>query len=213
MFEVNFPKIEFNAAEFEKSLNLPKLMQEEILLTRTRIAADTTAGRKANGGGFRAYSKGYALLKAAAGRGTRVNLTWTQKLLLSMVPTAIQNGFSLGFQGDHGKNEAVSQETKAKLAKRSEKKKQGRAYLKAAGLKTAKKAKAAKTFGSKPLKGAKAKSKGGGGSTLSNAALAASLYARGFVGWFTFGKTDLDRIEKRLSTEVQKNLKSLIEIK
>lgn len=48
------------------------------------------------------------------------------------------------------------------------------------------------------------------GGTLSNAALAESLYNRGFVGWFNFGREDVDRITKRFTSEIDRALKNLL---
>jgi len=48
---------------------------------------------------------------------------------------------------------------------------------------------------------------------LSNAGLAASLYARGFVGWFQLGKADLKRLQESIMKAIDKNIKAIVDIK
>lgn len=48
---------------------------------------------------------------------------------------------------------------------------------------------------------------------FSNAGLAASLNARGFTGWFQFGQSGLDRIQKAIMSAIDKNLKKAVDVK
>lgn len=48
---------------------------------------------------------------------------------------------------------------------------------------------------------------------ISNATLAASLKARGFVGWFSFGRTGVDRITKAVMQTIERNLKKAVDVK
>lgn len=204
---VECPKVTINADAFLDKLNLQKIASEEMLNTRTRIAADTSAGKNAEGGGFRPYSRNYAIIKAASGRGTRVNLTWTGELLRSFVISNIPDGVQLGAQGQHAPSPKRTNRTKASAAKS----KSAGGFIRSPGAKVARSAVGAKSTGGRAFKATR--SSGGGGGTLSNAALVASLYAKGFVGWFMFGKKDIERIQKRALAEVKKNLKSLIDVK
>lgn len=48
---------------------------------------------------------------------------------------------------------------------------------------------------------------------FANAALARTLYERGFVGWFQFGKPDLERIGESFSKLIDKVIAKLIDVK
>lgn len=51
-----------------------------------------------------------------------------------------------------------------------------------------------------------------GGASLSNAALAQSLYAKGFTGWFTYARKDIDRIKAAVLKKINSELKNLIKV-
>lgn len=81
--EIEFPKITVDQ-QFVEKLDLPKIMNQEMLTTRTRVIQQLNKGQDAEGAHLRPYSPGYAKLKLKSGRSTTPNLNWTGELHRSM---------------------------------------------------------------------------------------------------------------------------------
>lgn len=209
-FAISFPKVTFNK-DFVKKLDIPKIAYEETVNTRTRIVQSLNQGRQADGSGMRPYSPGYARMKRERTGSSTVNLLVTGELHRAMIPRKTADGAELNIQGQHAPSKpfgATHAGTGSAAGRKSRKaapgavKAQKTTSARIRGLKLGRTAKE-----SKPSRGS------GGSASMSNAALAASLYARGFVGWISFAPEDLTRIEKRVGTEIDKILKSLIDVK
>lgn len=209
-FEIQIPKITVDAQWIGK-LDLPRFLQQEALNTRTQILANLNAGKQADGAGMRPYSPGYARLKASATGSSTVNLNVTGELHRSMVTRNIKDGVEMVFQGSHAPSRPL---TGGKTESPKAEKKNAGNLRAASGAKKIKGARSARTIAPKAGKtSGGASSGGGGGSSMSNAALAESLYARGFTGWVSFSPQRLKEIEVSLGKEVDKILKSVIVVK
>ncbi len=103
-FEIEMPELKVDDA-FVKKLNLPKIMTQECLNTRTRLLKEVNQGRGADGESLRPYSKPYEKFKASTGRSASPsNLNFTGELHRSMHITAATDAkpeANVSFQGMH----------------------------------------------------------------------------------------------------------------
>jgi hypothetical protein len=111
--ELQVPKL---STDLGAELDLPKLLEQEMLNVRARIAADTVAGKTADGGGLKPYSRSYieaidtGRIKGKAPGNHTPNLTATGQLLRSMQIETSGNEVRMFFQGSHSKPERVKKE-------------------------------------------------------------------------------------------------------
>lgn len=217
---IKMPKLSvMDAEEFKRAFDLEKTILAEAQSALTRIKADTTAGRQAEGGAFRPYSSGYRKLRQAAGLSTTPNLTVTQELLRSMAVEPIREDNKIGarivFQFNHAP-------AKPLLPKKNRKSRNGQAGQAGAAGKQ-KSAKPTKSQEVKPQeqKAPKPKKKKEiipykgyeGTDGMPNAELAQKLYKMGFVGWFTFAQKDLVRIQRNVNRAINRVVKQLFTTK
>lgn len=204
-YEIEFPKLKFDE-QFIKKLDLPTLFKQETLTTMTRVKQETVAGRTADGGALREYSPGYKRYKELTTGSGRTNLTVTGELLRSMVVEQLpgSDDTSIRFQGTHApaRRRSISSGTRAR--------KVGQHEIKAQAASTAAPSRLARA--AKAIGGARSSGRGssGGGESQPNAALAKHLYDRGFVGWFAYGRKDIERIEKSVLKRINEKLKTLL---
>ena len=66
---------------------------------------------------------------------------------------------------------------------------------------------------SRAAKNSKPRKSSSGGHGLSNAALAGALIAKGFTGWFSYGRKDIERIKASVLKKINSQLKSLLTTK
>ncbi len=225
--KIEVPKFRVNAAALGK-LDMPKILQQEALNVRARIVADTTAGRKAEGGGLKPYSASY---KAAIDSGSvagkspgnhTVNLTATGTLLRSLQVRAIEGGAEIAFEGTHPPARRVSSAGAQRKRKTAEKARAAQGLGPLGGhvrnatqsAAPAERAKSARIRG-KHVGGDGGKKTGprrarGGGGDVANAVIAKAQYDMGRDGWFTISKKDVDGIVARLSKRIDEILKSLV---
>jgi len=204
MIKFEAQKISIKADWVEK-LKLKELALQECLNTRTRLVQQTQSGHGADGQALKEYSKAYKERKIASGRTGATDLTVTQGLLRSMIPSATPYGAQISFQGAHNQSENRLKKREAKLQKQLQ---EGRA-VKARGARKAKDgATKSKGFGVKKIPKAPKV-----GRSIQNSTLAQALYDKGFVGWFYFGQPDKDRITKAVNERISQTLKNLVDIK
>lgn len=193
------PKINIDQT-WIKRLNFPKIAQEEAANTRAQIIQNLNAGAQADGSSMRAYSPGYARLKGSS----TPNLLVTGELHRSFVVRALPDGAEVVFHGQHAPSKPLGS---AGSAHAHSKKKQG-APTSARSASSAKRAGRPRVIGGNAVS---AKSSGSsGGQSISNAALASSLYARGFTGWVSFSPKRIKEISERVSKEIVKILKTVV---
>lgn len=198
-YEISFPKLNITP-DISKEIPLEKILAEEMESVRTRIVMDTTAGRRADGGGLKPYKPSYIeaidsgrVAGKAPGSHTP-NLTATQTLLRSFVIRLIRGGAEMTFEGTHPPARRVSAEGAARKRKKAgivdttiRRKKTG---VRKGGSATPKRA-------------------GGSGGDVPNATIAQAQYRMGRTGWMSFSNADLDRIAKRVGDEIDKAIKTL----
>lgn len=216
-YSIEFPKVNFDT-DFVRKLDLPKLFTEETLNTRTRIVADTLSGHEAEGGSLRPYSESYGAFKRELTGSDTPNLLMTGELHRAIVPVATSDGVNLAFQGSHAPSRHRTKKSLERAKKRASSRgevRQAKALAKISGVKSAKVARARGVVLNNHHKAKlrTQKSKGSGGRSISNAALAQALYDKGFVGWFQYARRDIDRVANRVLEKINANLKSMIDIK
>lgn len=193
--------------ELVKALDLPKIAMQQMLETRTRIIADTTAGHSADGGTFRPYSLQYKtmidsgkLFGKSPGNHT-VNFTVRQILLRSMTAKAVDGGAEMTFTGDHPPPKFVTDKTASS--------KRHKAGFRKGQINAAKELGGGGHSGGRGArggahipKGGKTPrlGKGGGGSSgMPNAELAKILtFDFGRPGWFAFSEVDKVNYENKV---------------
>lgn len=194
-----------NANAFDKA-EFNRMLADEMLETRNRIVADATERHAdAEGGALRRYRAPY-IRAIQEGRvfgydGTKKTSTETDLKISglfwrSLISRATANGAECYFVGTHPLGQTKSS---------------------AFGLESGDRSTGTGRFGlggrlaeQSQKKHARRKNKGG---SISNTQLAAELYARGFRGWFAFGKRDYARITARALTYLDGVIKNLVALK
>jgi len=205
-FEIDLTKLPDLDKVIEK-IKLPEILNQEMLNTRARIIQDTVAGKTADGGGLKPYSRSYieeidsGYVPGKAPGNHTPNLTATGQLLRSFVIEAKDLVVTMFFQGTHSRPGRTDHASAKRKRKRAEK---GGATLQHKGNRPAKTSAigAAKPQGGgKVVKGKRA-SRGGG--DTQNAVIAKGQYEMGRSGWMAFSRQDIDRINKRVVDALQK---------
>lgn len=204
-FTLDFKPLQLDE-QIVKKMKLDELLNKEMLNTRDRIIKDTVAGRTADGGALKEYSKSYKdaidsgkIAGKAPGNHT-VNLTATGVLMRSFKVIAesassVAAGVRMFFDGRHPVARGVS----ASGARRKR-----NAAIKSGAIKgEVQTGKLRKSGGVRKssVTGAR-KSKGAGARDTSNAAIAQSQYDMGRTGWMQFSKVDVERINKAVLTRI-----------
>lgn len=199
-FEISLGKLPLDASLIKKAApELAQIMKEELLNTRARIVSDTVAGRQAEGGSLKPYSASYikaidsgTVAGKAPGNHTP-NLTATGTLMRSIVIEQGDTPFEVRafFQGSHPPARRVF----SAGAQRKQKK---------AGI-------APKSYQGQTVKLGRSRGgrRGRSGGDTQNAVIAQGQYDMGRIGWFTFAKKDIERIQKRVGDLITKLLSSL----
>lgn len=208
-FEIDLTGKLPDLTNIEQKIGLPKLMEQEMLNTRARIIADTTAGKTAEGGGLKPYSRSYieaidsGTVEGKAPGNHTVNLTATGQLLRSFVIEAQGLIVHMFFFGTHFKAKAVSHKHAEKKRKNATK---AGHVLQHKGNRPAQPTGGTKNQAVKlgSVKGSKKRGGGGGGGDTQNAIIAKSQYEMGRGGWMAFSKADIERINKRVIDAIQK---------
>lgn len=216
-------------------LNLQQIFEQEMLAVRDRLIADTQAGKTAEGGALKPYSRSYieqidsgSIFGKAPGSHTP-NLTATGELLRSLQIESGENEVRMFFDGSHAPREKVSKEHAEKKRKNAVKKNEGlvlqtranrSAEHKPTGAQKAAAAKGRKEstqqaklnaafgHGSRKLSHAD-KHRGHGGGDTQNATIAQGQYSMGRNGWFTLAQADIDRLTKRIYDAIAKIFSSI----
>lgn len=217
-----------------KDLNLQQILEQEMLNVRARLIADTQAGKTADGGSLKAYSRRYieeidsGYIPGKAPGSHTPNLTATGELMRSLQIESGENEVRLFFSGTHSKRQKVSDKHAAKKRKAAVKKHEGLVLQHRGNRSAAIKAALAPTAAQKAVRSQHAKAKrreakfnaafGRGSRRLShadkhrghsapnvqNAVIAQGQYDRGRTGWLSFAQKDIDRIMKSVGDAVQK---------
>lgn len=164
-----------------KALNIPKLAEQELNNARARMLSELLAGRAPDGSSLKPYSPSYLKQLKESGEGTNVDLLRTGGMHQSIQTKPTPSGAESFAQGQH--------KTSPSKTKRVVKESGKIRYL------------------NKTKTGKRKASGGRENSNLSNAQLVAHLEKdRPFFG---LGPKDLDALEKRVSTEVDRVIKDL----
>lgn len=218
-YSIEFPKLKIST-ELAKEIPLEKILEEEIETVRTRIVQSTTGGKTADGGGLKPYKPSYIkqidsgkIAGKAPGNHTP-NLTATQTLLRSFAVRKIKGGVEMSFEGTHAPARKVSDDGAARKRKKAQglgdtnRPKSAKQSSKVASQKS-NATKGARIGKAKKAPPAAASNAGKGGRDVPNAVIAAAQYKMGRTGWMAFSKSDLERIAKRVSDEIDKAIKTL----
>jgi hypothetical protein len=215
LIELHFPEFHLNP-DVVTELDLPKVLQEEMLNVRTRIADDTAHGIKADGGGIKPYSESY-IKQIDSGRafgkepGNHTpNLYAIGALMASMTVENLANGARMILKGTHPAKKTVS----AKYAKTKQKRAVAR------GVSLGQRAeRSASSTGSRGQGGGKTgtgrkRGSGGGGASFTNEQLAQWQINMGRDGWFAFAHArDKIRIVDRVRAAFHEAVKKLVVVK
>jgi hypothetical protein len=173
-------------------INLPKIMNEEMQAIRADIISESLAGRTADGGALKPYSRSYieaidsGYIEGKSPGNHTVNLTATGQLLRSLVVEAQGMLVKLFFYGSHSKPNRVSHEHADK--KRTQATDKGHVIQHHGNRPTPQVNELRAVTGKgKILNGKSRKGKkkqGGGGGDTQNAVIAKGQYAMGRSGWF-----------------------------
>lgn len=217
-----------------KELDLQQIFEQEMLAVRARIITDLLAGKTAEGGALKPYSRSYieqidsgSIPGKAPGSHTP-NLLATGELHRSMTIETAENEVSMFFTGSHAPREKVSEKHAEKKRKNAVKKnnglvlqtkhnrpvnpakaRSGGRFVKALGTKKRgeanQQAKLNAALGIGKRKLSHAdKHRGHGGGDVQNAVIAQGQYDRGRTGWFTLSQKDIDRLVTRINDAIAK---------
>lgn len=183
-----------------KKAELPKVLQREMLTTRTEIIAATLKGQQADGGGLKPYSLSYKeaidsghIAGKAPGSHTP-NLTATGELLRSMSITNTPDGAEMTFQGTHAPARRVSAAGAARKRKAgaiTSTSLRGKGSVKSGG-------------------GGTRRRSSGGGASVPNATIAQAQYSQGRTGWMAFSAKAIQRIENAVGDAIARALANLV---
>lgn len=230
----DYPKIQLNADALSK-LDPQKFIEQEGMNVRARIIADTTAGKKAEGGGLKPYSNSYkdqidsgSVAGKAPGNHTP-NLTATGTLMRSIQTRPIEDGVELFFDGTHPARRKVSKKGAEEKREKAQRMRSAMMLGRLGGhvsnslsstqrAERAQKAKSARQQsklraawgmgGTRRLTRAD-KGKGPAGD-VANAVIAKAQYDMGRDGWFEISKKDVQGIMARFKKRMDEVLKNLV---
>jgi len=191
-FECKIPKFAVKKNAFDQRV-IGRFLVEELNSTIANLEDKAVKqGVDADGKAFPKYSAGYEAWKKE--KFGNLNYLWVSGDLMESRRAVEQApGQVLTYQSRFVGQHRPSKRTKKKRKKKS-------------GVKTERRGKTKTTR----QKTTKSGGSGGGGATT-NAALARSLYDRGFINWHAFGKDDLARIDRNFDQLIATLTDKLIE--